>query len=75
VAQVLASTRYSSANASVVTPVATGLIELPEAYTDSTGSVTGVDIASSYAVYFVGQDNDTSPNTMTSVSHQPRAEL
>lgn len=67
VAQVISSTRYVSANESVVSPVATGLIELPAAYTDGTGSVTGVDIASAYSIYFVGEDNNTAPNIMVNV--------
>ena len=65
--QVLSASRYASANSSVVTPVATGVIQLSDAYLDGTGSVTGVDIASAFDVYLVGQDNYTSPNTMTSV--------
>ena len=67
VTQVMDSTRYA-ANESVVTPVASGLIELPSAYTDGTGTVTGVDIASAYSVYFVGEDNNTTPNVMVNVS-------
>lgn len=65
--QVMDATGYL-ANGSLVTPVATGLIELPSAYTDGTGSVTGVDIASAYSVYFVGEDNNTTPNVMVNVS-------
>lgn len=65
--QVMDATGYA-ASGSLVTPVATGLIELPSAYTDGTGSVTGVDIASAYSVYFVGEDNNTTPNVMVNVS-------
>ncbi len=67
VEQVVSSTRYVSANESVVNPVAAGLIELPAAYTDGTGSVSGVDIASAYSIYFVGEDNNTIPNIMVNV--------
>ena len=67
-AQVLTASRYVSANTTVVTPVATGTIQLADAYLDGTGTVTGVNIASAYDVYLVGQDNYTSPNTMTAVS-------
>ncbi len=67
VEQVISSTRYVSANESVVSPVAVGLIELPAAYTDGIGSVTGVDIASAYSIYFVGEDNNTIPNIMVNV--------
>ena len=67
VAQVLNGTSYTSANTSVVSPVATGVVELPAAYTDGNMSVTGVNIASAYSVYLVGQDNNTSPNTMANV--------
>ena len=77
VAQVLSGTRYVAANTSVVAPIASGTIALPSAFIDGTGTVTGVDMASSYNVYLVGQDNYTSPNTMTKVTpldlsrHQP----
>ena len=74
VAQVLNAARYVSGNTSVVTPVATGLVELPAAYTDGTGSVTGIDMASAYDVYLVGQDNYTSPNTMANVGFLPLAQ-
>ena len=67
VEQVISSTRYVSANESVVSPVAAGLIELSAAYTDGIGSVTGVDIASAYSIYFVGEDNNTTPNIMVNV--------
>ena len=72
VAQVISSTRYVSANESAVTPVAAGSIELPAAYTDGIGSVTGVDIASAYSVYFVGEDNNTIPNIMVNVRRLAR---
>lgn len=67
VAQVISSTKYVSANESVVTPVAANLTELPAAYTDGIGSVTGVNIASAYSIYFVGEDNNTIPNIMVNV--------
>lgn len=75
VGQVLSARSYTPANATVtpavdatlVAPVATGVVLLPSAFVDGTGSVTGVDIASAYDVYLVGQDNYTSPNTMTAV--------
>ena len=67
VGQVVSGSAYPSANSTVVTPVQKGVILLPEAYVDGIGSVTGVDVASAYDVYLVGQDNYTSPNTMTSV--------
>ncbi|KAL0035306.1 hypothetical protein WJX77_000193 [Trebouxia sp. C0004] len=66
--QVITSTRYVSVNESVVNPVAAGLIELPAAYTDGTGSISGVDIASAYSIYFVGEDNNTIPNIMVNVT-------
>ncbi|DBB14474.1 TPA: hypothetical protein ACH3X3_004761 [Trebouxia sp. C0006] len=68
VAQVISSSRYVSANESVVIPVAANLTELPAAYTDGVGSVTGVDIASAYSIYFVGEDNNTTPNIMPNVT-------
>ena len=67
VPQVLSGTRYVAANTSVVTPIASGTIPLPSAYLDGFATVTGVDIASAYNVYLVGQDNYTNPNTMTTV--------
>ena len=70
VAQVISSSRYVSANESVVIPVAANLTELPAAYTDGAGSVTGVDIASAYSIYFVGEDNNTTPNIMLNVRSQ-----
>lgn len=72
VEQVLSARSYTPATASaaLVTPVATGVVLLPSAYVDGTGSVTGVDIASAYDIYLVGQDNYTSPNTMTTVCSQ-----
>ncbi|DBA74581.1 TPA: hypothetical protein ACH3X2_009453 [Trebouxia sp. C0005] len=68
VEQVISSTRYVSANESVVSPVAAGLIELSAAYTDGIESVTGEDIASAYSIYFVGEDNNTTPNIMVNVT-------
>ena len=67
VPQVLSGTRYVAANTSVVTPIASGCTPLPSAYLDGYATVTGVDIASAYNVYLVGQDNYTNPNTMTAV--------
>lgn len=68
--QVVAGQAYS-ANNTLVTPVAAHTIDLPYAFTDANESVSDVDMASAYNVYFVGQDNNTnpSPNRMTSVSH------
>lgn len=72
VEQVLSAMSYTPAtlSATLVTPVATGVVLLPSAYVDGTGSVTGVDIASAYDIYLVGQDNYTRPNTMTTVCSQ-----
>ena len=72
VEQVLSARSYTPAtlNATLMTPVATGVVPLPSAYVDGTGSVTDVDVASAYDVYLVGQDNYTSPNTMTTVRSQ-----
>lgn len=72
--QVLSRSSYTpvnaTANATVVTPVTAGLIPLPAARVDGIegGKVTGVNTSSAYDVYFVGQDNNTIPNTMKTVS-------
>ena len=51
----------------VVTPVAKGTINLMNAFENGEDSVTGVNIASAYEVYLVGQDSYPSPNTMKEV--------
>lgn len=71
VGQVLSGRSYTPSNATlnatVVTPVAAGGVLLPSAYVDGTGHVTNVSTASAYDVYLVGQDDNKSPNTMTTV--------
>lgn len=71
VEQVLSASPYTpdnaTANVTVVTPVANGTIILPNAFENGEGSVTGVNIASAYEVYLVGQDSYPKPNTMTEV--------
>ena len=64
------ATANATANATVVTPVTAGLIPLPAARVDGIegGKVTGVNTSSAYDVYLVGQDNNTIPNTMKTVS-------
>lgn len=69
-AQVLAGQAYT--NGSLVVPAAAGTIPLPnatylDAFTDGTGPVANIDMASAYYVYLVGQDNYSTPNTMVNV--------
>ena len=49
------------------TPVATGSIAVNNTYTDYAGTVTGVSKTTSYNVWLVGEDNNTSPNIMPQV--------
>ena len=67
VGQVLSGRSYTPSSADVVTPVAAGVVPLSSAYVDGTGHVTNVSTASAYDVYLVGQDDNKSPNTMTTV--------
>lgn len=76
VQQVLSAGPYTpvnaTANVTVVTPVAKGTIDLPNAFENAEDSVTGVNIASAYEVYLVGQDSYPKPNTMTEVCTFPQ---
>ncbi len=61
-AQVISAQQFNN-----TTPVATGRIAVNSTYTDYAGTVTGVSKTTSYNVWLVGQDNNTSPNIMPQV--------
>ena len=61
-AQVISAQPFNS-----TTPVATGTIAVNSTYTDYAGTVTGVSKTTSYSVWLVGEDNNTSPNIMPQV--------